>query len=117
MPVKRAGLLEKKLARLENAQKRGLTLAGMLVAQRATGKAHVVTGRLKRSIGSSQPKQRTKGDWFVEVGTNVEYAEEEEFRPGTKDGTPHAFLRPALEASKQEIKVLIGKNIVAALKK
>lgn len=117
MPVKRQGKLNGIKAKLENAQKRGLALSGQLVAQRATEHAHVATGRLKRSITSSSPKPIAGGNgFFVDVGTNVEYAEEEEFRPGTKDGTPHAYLRPALEASRKEIRKIMVTNIKAAFR-
>lgn len=116
MPVKREGKLNGMVVKLENAQKRGLALSGQLVAQRATERAHVVTGRLKRSITFSVPKPIEGGGFRVSVGTNVEYAEIEEFREGTKDGTPHAYLRPALNASQKEIKTIMVKNIKAAYK-
>jgi len=117
MAVKRQGKWKITKRRLETAQKRGLTLGGLLVAQRATGKAHIITGRLKRSITSSQPKKLSEGRYVVDVGTNVNYAKEEEFREGTKDGTPHAFLRPAINESKKDVVRLIVKNIVGALKR
>lgn len=117
MPVKREGKLNGIKAKLENAQKRGLALSAQLVAQRATERAHVVTGRLKRSITHSVPKPIEGGNGFkVDVGTNVEYAEEEEFREGTKDGTPHAYLRPALEASRPAIVKITITNIKAAFR-
>lgn len=116
MSVKRQGKWKTTKRRLEVAQRRGLALGGLLVAQRATGKAHVITGRLKRSITSSQPKKISNGRWAVDIGTNVNYAKEEEFRPGTKDGTPHAFLRPAINESKRDVIRLIVKNIVSILK-
>ena len=102
-------------AKLENAVKRGLILSGMLVAQRATGKAHVVTGRLKRSITHSQPEQTGPMMWKIDVGTNVSYAREEEFRPGTKDGTSHSYLRPALEESRDDIKDIMVKSTKAGV--
>lgn len=104
-------------AKLENHIKRGLLLGGQLVAQRAQERVHVITGRLKRSIAASQPQQIGAHAWRVTVGSNVEYATEEEFRPGEKHGTPHAYLRPALGESIEEIKQIVGVNVVAGLKR
>lgn len=116
MPVTRKGKLNGIEAKLENAQKRGLILSGMLVAQRAQGKAHVVTGRMKRAIHHDMPRQIGRLAFIVRVGSNVEYHEEEEFREGTKHGTPHAHMRPALKESRQGVIRLIAKNIVAAFR-
>lgn len=116
MPVTRKGKLNGIEAKLENAQKRGLILGGMLVAQRAQGKAHVVTGRLKRAITHSMPEQIGQLDFIIRVGSNVEYHKEEEFRGGEKGGTPHAHLRPALKESRRDVIQLIAKNIVAAFR-
>lgn len=114
MPVKRAGKLNGMEAKLENAQKRGLILSGMLVAQRAQAKAHVITARMKRAITYSMPKQVRQAVFIVRVGSNVEYHEEEEFREGEKGGTPHTHLRPALQESRKDIARLIAKNVIAA---
>lgn len=114
MPVTRAGKLNGIEAKLENAQKRGLILGGMLVAQRATQKAPIDTGRLKRSITNSMPKSEGKSRFRVDIGTNVEYAPYQEF--GTRFMEAQAYLRPALNESRKEVIQLIAKNIVAALK-
>jgi phage gpG-like protein len=58
---------------------RGLILAGQLVAQRATGKAPIATGRLKRSITFGRPYSKSGGTRAIDVGTNVEYAAIQEF--------------------------------------
>ena len=58
---------------------RGLILAGQLVAQRATGKAPIKTGRLKRSITQGRPFSRPGGRRAIDVGTNVVYARVMEF--------------------------------------
>lgn len=116
MPVTSKGKLNGIEAKLENAQKRGLILGGMLVAQRAQAKAHVVSGRMKRAIHHGMPRQVGRLSFVVRVGSNVEYHEEEEFRAGTKHGTPHAHLRPALKESRADVIKLITKNIVAAFK-
>lgn len=117
MTVKKEGKSNNLQAKLENGAKRGLILAGQVVAQRAQDKAHVVTGRLKRSITRGNPFAISSHKFGIKVGTNVEYAETEEKREGTKDGTPHAFLGPALEESRQVVRTLILKNIIAAIKK
>jgi phage gpG-like protein len=58
---------------------RGLILSGQLVAQRATGKAPIKTGRLKRSITQGRPFSKPGGRRAIDVGTNVIYAAVHEF--------------------------------------
>lgn len=58
---------------------RGLILSGQLVAQRATGKAPIDTGRLKRSITQGRPFSKPGGRRAIDVGTNVIYAAVHEF--------------------------------------
>lgn len=58
---------------------RGLILAGQLVAQRATRKAPIQTGRLKRSLKAGRPYSRSGGTRAIDVGTNVIYAAVQEF--------------------------------------
>lgn len=68
---------------------RGLILAAQLVAQRATGKAPIKTGRLKRSITfghatgdtiqQGRPYSTSGGRRAIDVGTNVIYAATQEF--------------------------------------
>jgi hypothetical protein len=116
MPVKRAGNLSSLQPKLENAVKRGLILGGQVVAQRAQAKAHVVTGRMKRGITHSMPRPVGAMTWRVDIGGNVEYEREEEFREGTKDGTSHAHLRPALAESRDVVVELLRKNIGAAFR-
>ena len=75
MPVKREGKLSsgelknKGMAGLD----RGLILAGQLVAQRATRRAPIKEGRLKRSITQGRPYSKPGGVRTINVGTNVEY--------------------------------------------
>lgn len=114
MPVTRKGKLNGIEAKLENAQKRGLILSGILVAQRASGLAPIDTGRLKRSITNSMPKQMGRLSYRVDVGTNVEYAPFQEF--GTRFMNAQPYLIPALNKSRKEITQLIAKNIVAAFR-
>ncbi len=82
MPVRRAGKLNNLPARLDTAIRRGLIESGMVVAQTASQKAPVDTGRLMRSITYSQPKKVSKTAYSVDVGTNVIYAPALEFGSG-----------------------------------
>ena len=68
MPLKRAGKLNAFLQRIENAIKRGLIEGGNVVAIEATERAPRDTGRLKRSITTSNPKQIKPGAWKIRVG-------------------------------------------------
>lgn len=103
-------------AKVENGATEGLILGGDLIAQRAAGKVHVVKGRLKRSLTRGNPYRTSRGQ-AISVGSNVEYAEEEEFREGTKDGTEHAYLRPAIQESQKEVVVLVAKRILSKMVK
>lgn len=94
MPVKRSGKLQNVKAKVENGTKNGLLLAGDLIAQRATRKAPIDTGRLKRSITRSNPK-KSGNNWSVTIGTNVKYAAAQEFGSGL-----HSTRR-----SKQKIRI------------
>lgn len=114
MTVTRKGKLDSILAKLENAQKRGLIEAGMLIAQRAADIAPIDTGRLKRSITQGMPERRAQGVMTIDVGTNVEYAPYQEF--GTSKMKAQPYLIPAMQKSKEEAAQLIVTNIIAALK-
>lgn len=81
MAVVRNGKLQNLKAKVENGAKNGLLLAGNLIAQRATRKAPIDTGRLKRSITRSNPKKEGTR-WTITIGTNVEYARAQEFGSG-----------------------------------
>lgn len=116
MSVKRSGKMNGLQARVESGAREGLILAGDLIAQRAQGKVHVVTGRLKRSLTRGNPYRTSQG-LAISVGSNVEYAEEEEFREGEKHGTPHPYLRPALEESKEDAITIISKRVIAKMVK
>lgn len=123
MPVKRTKVMSN--GQLENRIKKALILSGQLVAQRATQKAPILTGRLKRSITSGQPFLIGAKTWAVLVGTNVEYAKYQEFgtlsrselpelsvdpsRPGGVPPSP--YLRPALRESVEDIKAIIARSV------
>jgi hypothetical protein len=99
---------------VENGAKEGLILAGDLIAQRAQKRVHVVTGRLKRSLTRGNPF-RTLSGLAISVGSNVEYAEIEEFREGEKHGTPHTYLRPAIQESREDAIKLVAKRVIARM--
>lgn len=147
MAVRRRGKFKNAATKAENGVKRGLILAGNLVAQRATGKAPRDAGRLKRSITRGDPKPIGKNRWGIDVGTNVVYAAAQEFgftgvitdkqrrffwAKFADTGVPmwralalsveytipaHPYLEPALDESKREAAVIIAKSVVGALRK
>ena len=114
MTVKRSNKLKGLPAKIENGAREGLILSGDLIAQRAQGRVHVDTGRLKRSLTRGNPFRTTTG-MAIKVGSNVNYAAIEEFRPGEKHGTPHTYLRPAIAESRQDAIKLIAKRILSKL--
>ena len=147
MAVRRDGKFKKAGPKIENGVKRGLIEAGMLVAQRASGKAPRDTGRLKRSVTQGQPFTVGAQRWAIDVGTNVEYAAVQEFglqnQPITdkqrrffwakfiETANPmwralalsdtytvpaHPYLRPALDESTKDIRRIILKSVVGALR-
>lgn len=119
--VRRKGDLDNAAAKLENGVKAGLMLAGQLVAQRAQLIAPIDTGRLKRSLTTGEPfKQDTA--WRIDIGSNVVYARIQEF--GGRAGrnlatliTAQPYLRPALKASKAEVRTVITRAVIGALKR
>ena len=81
-----------------------LEAVGLFVKGKSKEITHVVTGNLRSSIDHEVYPEQNK----VAIGTNVEYAEEEHFRPGEKPGFgPHAFLKPAAENNIEEIRQII----------
>lgn len=107
--VENLGGLLRELGRLESGVTSRLTIAvdaGLRPITNAakedlgnTDKHPHVTGNLARSI--TQESELVEGGAIGRSGTNVEYAEEEELRPG------HSYLRKAvdenLSASREEI--------------
>ena len=88
-------------------------MSAKVVAQDATQRAPIDTGRLKRSITHGTPFSADKGRGIL-IGTNVEYARFQE--EGTKNMAAQPYLKPALEAKKEIVSVIILKSIVGALK-
>lgn len=119
--VRRKGDLDNIGPKLENGVKAGLLLAGQLVAQRAQLIAPIDTGRLKRSLTTGEPfKQGTA--WHIDIGSNVVYARIQEL--GGRAGRNLAslipaqpYLRPALKASKSEVRTIIVRAAIGALKR
>jgi phage gpG-like protein len=99
MPVKRTNNLKGIEAKLENATKRGLIAWAMLVAQRATQKAPVLTGRLKRSITHTMPVMIARMAWEAYVGTNIEYSAVQELGSGLYGPKKRKYLITPKRAS------------------
>lgn len=85
--------LRKKITPARLGADRGLMLAGMLVAQRATRLAPIDTGRLKRSITHGRPFSTMRGR-AINIGTNVKYARIQEFGGRIP---PRAVIRPRIK--------------------
>lgn len=64
----------------------------LAIHRRARENVHVITGRLRNSIGWEMEADGLSG----QVGTNVSYAEVEEFGSSTRP--PHPYLVPAFYA-------------------
>lgn len=77
-----------------------LEAVGLFVVGEAKERVHVDTENLRSSLVHELELENNK----VIIGTNVEYAVEEEFRAGEKIGFgKHEFLRPAAEDNIQKI--------------
>lgn len=119
--VRRKGDLDNIGPKLENGVKAGLLLAGQLVAQRAQLIAPIDTGRLKRSLTTGTPFKH-EAAWRIDIGSNVVYARIQEL--GGRAGrnlaaliTAQPYLRPALKASKSEVRTIIIRSVIGALKR
>lgn len=79
-----------------------------VIENSAKTRVHVLTGNLRRSIREVKKiESPTKAE--SQVGSSVEYAAAEEFRPG------HEYLRPAIDENEAEIKAAIENSITARL--
>lgn len=119
MSIKRSGNLNSLQAKMENGGKKGLIAGANLVVKDAKNLVHVVSGDLQESLDRSNPQVVSRGVLEIKVGTNIDYAEEEEFRPGNRriePHTPHPYLRPALRANREMIKYLFAKDVVDSMK-
>lgn len=70
------------------AATKGLLAWANLVAQRATLKAPVKTGRLARSINVGTVEQIDRYNFAIKIGTNVEYAAAQEYGSGIHSPNP-----------------------------
>lgn len=73
---------------------------GLLIVNAAKRGVHKISSVLASSIGQ-ETEEKTETFVKVRQGTGVDYGLEEEFRPGSKDGTPHSYLRPAYDSQKE----------------
>ncbi len=147
MAVRRRGKLKNARRKVEVGAKRGLILAGQLVAQRATRKAPRDTGRLKRSVTHGMPYASGSDRYRIDVGSNVVYAAAQEFgytgqitdrqrrffwykwyetrNPmwralalSVEYTIPaHPYLRPALAESRKDAARLVLKSVVGELRR
>lgn len=88
--------LRSAVAALEVKAVGGLHRLGIETQNEARRYCPVDTGRLRSSIRCTAPAKDLKG-WYVEVGTNVQYAALVEF--GTRRMRAQPYLRPGLLAA------------------
>lgn len=112
--VKRSGKMNNLSAKAESGAKEGLILAADLIAQRATKRAPVDTGRLKRSITRGNPFA-VQGGQAISVGSNIKYAPYQEL--GTRKMRAQPYLRPAIRESERDAAILIARRILSKLVK
>ena len=100
--------LQAKFKELDNGAQKILSQAvsaGAAVVERdAKMRVHVITGNLRRSIKELQ-KIESSGKIESQVGSDIEYAAIEEFRPG------HQYLRPALDENEAAIQAAFEAKI------
>jgi HK97 gp10 family phage protein len=102
---------------INNAIEEALAQAGEILVDHAAALAPVKTGRLRGSItwktrnegshaeapaGNEDEVSVPYDDWTLHVGSNVDYAEHQEY--GTKRTNKQPFLRPALANNKVAIR-------------
>jgi HK97 gp10 family phage protein len=84
-----------KIIRAEQASgAAALALIGQQAVTEVQRRAPLDTGRLRRSYSWEVGSER--GRSYVEVGSNIEYAPDQEFGTSSQTGKPH--LRPGIEA-------------------
>lgn len=102
MTVEGMGSLNRKLGNMDRATRgkalETAVLSGLnLIVNEAKERVHILTGNLQRSIHAEAHADGTTAEG--RAGTNVDYAQTEEFRPGD-----HAYLRPAYDEQKEAAK-------------
>lgn len=85
------------------------------IAARARQLVPVKSGRLARSLRVTIVPGETASEIAAFVGTRVFYGRFQEF--GTQHQPPHAFLRPALDETKQQVLDGIRADLWAEIKK
>lgn len=68
----------------------------------------VDTGRLRASI-THRGGRDSEGEYYQEVGTNVEYAADVEL--GTSETMPHPYLTYSLEMNRYDIEAMIAEAV------
>lgn len=119
MPVTRSGKLSsgELKSKAQAGLDRGLILSANLVAQRATRRAPIDTGRLKRSITAGRPYSGPGGRRAINIGTNVEYAKAQEFglKPPPVFMRAQPYMRPAIKESRADVKRIVGNSVLGAI--
>jgi len=87
---------------LENTKHNALQEGSDFMANEMRANAHVITGRMKGSIRNS-----VSGDTAI-IEVPVEYAQYENKRPGSKQGSPHNFADQALSTTEQQFPHIIN---------
>ncbi len=114
--------------RFDRAIRKALTTAGMLVEGSAISLVPIDTGRLKGSITyavrgyTSRTRSPAKSKdavsrpitaYVAHVGTNVEYAEYQEY--GTRKMKAQPYLRPALDMNRTAIREIFETAMTEAI--
>jgi HK97 gp10 family phage protein len=99
---------------IENITADAVMEGGEIVREAAKTKVHVITSRLRESIDILHVN-KTENRVEVQVGSDVPYAEVEEFRIGGKYPGSHSYLRWALDNNEQKVVSTIEKSIESAL--
>lgn len=97
---------------LQDILSKAVSQGSAVVERAAQTRVHVITGNLKRSI-KEMKKIESKTRVESQVGSDMSYANAEEFRVG--GGGSHAFLRPALDNNEANIKAAIEQAISSGL--
>lgn len=93
---------------MQDILSKAVSQGSAVIENSAKTKVHVLTGNLRRSL---REIKKTESPTKVEsqVGSSVEYAAAEEFRPG------HEYLRPAMDENEAEIEAAIEQSITSRL--
>ena len=101
--------------RIKPGVRASVEASGQLVVDEAKVIVHVITGQLRDSIHSVV--RETEKTVIADVVADAPYASYEEFRVGGAKGPSHAFLRPALDTTRQAIRDLFKSQVALRLQK